>query len=98
MGEDNVLLYFWNSSCSVCGPLYIKLEELIKESFPQLSIQKVDIVEKPELKATYGVYTSPLILLLLDGKEYLRTGGNVSIHELRQKIERLYSLKFEDQH
>lgn len=94
INSENVLLYFWNSSCSVCGPLYTKLEDLIGQDFPQLSLERVDIVKEPELRAKYSVFTSPLILLLIDGKEYFRSGGNVSIHELKQKIERLYSLRF----
>ena len=96
MAEQNSILYFWNSSCSVCEPLYDKLELLVKEHFPNLTLEKINIADHPEYRATYQVFSSPLIILLLDGKEYLRSGGNVSIHELKQKIERLYTLKFEN--
>jgi len=96
MNEHDAILYFWNSSCSVCGPLYDKLEVLVSEEFPLLTLEKINIVDFPELRAKYNVFSSPLILLLLDGKEYLRSSGNVSVHELKQKIERLYALKFEN--
>ena len=95
MNEENTVLYFWNASCSVCGPLYEKLELLIKNDFPLLDIQKIDTSTHPELRAKHQVFSSPLILLLIDGKEYLRSSGNVSLHELRQKIDRLYALKFD---
>ena len=91
----NTLLYFWNSSCSVCEPLYDKLEILISDHFPELQIKKVNVEERPELRTKYAVFSSPLIILLLDGKEYIRSGGNVSIHEIKQKIDRLYQLKFD---
>ena len=94
MTEVNAVLYFWNSSCSVCGPLYEKLKHLVEDEFPNLTIQKIDIDNHPGLRAKYQVFSSPLILFLLDGKEYLRSSGNVSLHELRQKIQRLYQLKF----
>lgn len=93
--ELNALLYFWNSTCSVCEPLYDKLEILINDHFPELQIKKINVVESPELRMKYGVFSSPLFILLLDGKEYLRSGGNVSTLEIKQKIQRLYQLKFD---
>ena len=93
--NENTLLYFSNSACSVCEPLYDKLELLIKDHFPNLQIKKINVVENPDLRTKYGVYSSPLIILLLDGKEYLRSGGNVSIAEMKQKIQRLYALRFD---
>lgn len=96
MAEENTILYFWNSSCGVCEPLYDKLELLVTEYFPNLALEKINIVDKPEYRAKYQVFSSPLIILMLDGKEYFRNSGNVSVHRLKQKIERLYSLKFEN--
>lgn len=96
MNPDNTILYFWNASCSVCGPLYEKLELLVKLEFPRLRIEKIDTATNPELRAQYQVFSSPLILLLLDGKEYLRSSGNVSLYQLKEKINRLYMLKYEN--
>jgi len=93
--ELNALLYFWNSSCSVCEPLYDKLEILINDHFPMLQIKKINVVESPELRTKYSVFSSPLIILLLDGKEYFRSGGNVGTREIQLKIQRLYQLKFD---
>lgn len=95
MNSENAILYFWNASCSVCGPLFDKLNLLVQTEFPELEIHKIDIAEHPDLRAKYQVFTSPLILLFIDGKEYLRSSGNISIHELKQKIDRLYQLRFE---
>ena len=81
--------------CSVCEPLYEKLEIMVQNEFPNIHIQKINIMDQPEYRAKYNVFSSPLILLLLDGKEYFRSGGNVSIHEIKQKIDRLYQLKFD---
>lgn len=95
MESENTILYFWNATCTVCGTLYDKLEQLVKDDFPLISIQKIDTSSHPELRAKYLVFSSPLILLLLDGKEYLRSSGNVSMHHLKEKISRPYNLKFE---
>ena len=96
MNEDNTILYFWNASCSVCGPLYEKLRMMVKSDFPKLSVKKIDASAYPEICAQYMVFSSPLILLFIDGKEYFRTGGSISMSELKQKVKRLYQLKFEN--
>ena len=93
--EKDVVLYFWNASCSVCGPLYDKLSILINEQFPKLELHKLNIAEHPELRAEYQVFSSPLIIFMLDGKEYFRSSGAVSVKEISSKIERLYALKFD---
>ena len=94
--EGDKLIYFWNESCSVCGPLFDKLYVLVSNEFPHLELVKISIVDHPDLRNRFNVYSSPLIILLMDGKEYFRSSGNVSIRELKQKIERLYALKFEN--
>ncbi len=96
MNEENAILYFWNSSCSVCEPLYEKLEILISNHFPKINIHKINISNYPEYRAKYNVFTSPLIIFMLDGQEYFRSGANVGVAELKQKIKRLYDLKFEE--
>jgi thioredoxin-like negative regulator of GroEL len=93
---ENIILFFSNEVCSVCEPLFDKLEKLVMEDFPRLDFKKISIVENPDLRAKYNVYSSPLIILILEGKEFLRFGGNTSIYEIKQKVERLYALKFEE--
>jgi len=93
--SGDFILYFWNAECSVCEPLYDTLVALVSTEFLNIELKKINIVDHPELRTRFAVYSSPVILLLLDGKEYLRRSGNVRIHELQQKIERLYTLKFD---
>lgn len=94
--QENTILYFWNTSCTVCGPLYDKLEQLVKDDFPLISIQKKDTATNPNLRAQYQAFSSPLFILMLDGKKYIRSRGSVSMHHLKEKISRLYQLRFEN--
>ena len=89
------ILYFWNGACVVCEPLFEKLSEFIHTEFPNLTIHKIDISRSPKLRAKYQVFTAPLIILILDGREYLRSSGNIGLVELRKKLHRLYNLKFD---
>ena len=96
MTADNSILYFWNASCNVCEPLYAKLKVMIESDFPKLQLKKIDTSANPEMRARYQVFSSPVIILIIDGKEYLRTGGSTSLIELKQKVGRLYQIKFEN--
>jgi len=93
---DNAILFFKNDACCVCGPLCDKLEKLVTKEFPRLQFKIINIEENPAFRAAYNVFSSPIIVLLLEGKEFLRFGGNTSIIEIKQKIGRLYALKFEE--
>lgn len=91
---QNGVLNFCHEDCSICDPFYDKVEALVKAYFPKLSIQKIPTSDHSDLRSKYQIFSAPVLLLLLEGKEYLRAGGTTSIAELRSKIERLYSLKF----
>ena len=75
--------------------IHEKLEVLINDHFPELQIKKINVAENPKLRTKYDVFSSPLIVLILDDKEYFRNGGNVSTQEIKEKIQRLYQLKFD---
>lgn len=94
MNHNNTILYFWNASCLVCEPLYEKLVLLVEAEFPRLDIEKINSATNPDLRSKFQVFSSPLIILIMDEKEFFRSSGNVSLRELREKILRLYKLKY----
>ena len=56
MKQENAVLYFWNASCTVCGPLYEKLKVLVETEFLELSLEKINTATNPELRAQYRVF------------------------------------------
>ena len=92
--ETAVMLYFYNDLCAPCLALRPKVEQLLKDSFPQLKLMKINAAEHPDLAAKYQVFSAPAILVFFEGQEYIRESKNVSISELHDKIGRLYKLLF----
>ncbi len=94
--QRGIVLYFFNNQCAPCKVLRPKIQELIREEFPLLKFQLIDIEQYAETSASYQVFASPTILLIVDGQEYLRESKNVSIAEFKNKLQRIYSLAFEE--
>jgi thiol-disulfide isomerase/thioredoxin len=92
--EVAVLVYFKNDSCAPCMALRPKVEELLKEHFPEVKFILVDSVQNPQLNGEFQVFANPTLLVFFDGKEYIRKSKYVSIPELQAEIGRLYGMMF----
>lgn len=89
-----VLLYFYNDTCAPCLILRPKVQEMVKADFPRLDFRLINAEQFPATSAEYGVFASPTLLVFFEGKEYIRESKNISISELRDKIERIYNMVF----
>ena len=94
--EAAVMLYFYNDVCGVCHSLWPKVENMIKTRFPKILINRVNASDSLELAGQLQMLSVPGILLYLEGREYYRGNGMVSIQEMEAKILRPYSLMFEN--
>ena len=90
--EIGVLLYFSGEHCSVCHALRPKFRELFDKEFPQLKQIYLDAQEYADISAHYQVLSLPTILVFLDGREFVREGRSVSLHQLTEQIKRPYGM------
>jgi thioredoxin-like negative regulator of GroEL len=91
--ENNlVLAFFWGHHCSVCHSLKPQLTALLSNYFPKVLFVDIQIEKVPELAASYSVFTVPVILLFIEGKEYIREVRIVDLSLLQQKLERIIHL------
>ena len=89
-----LLLYFYNEQCGVCHSLWPKAEKLVKKKFPEIALYRVNAAESRELAGQLQMLSVPGILLFLEGREYFRANGMISMEELEKKIGRPYGLLF----
>lgn len=89
--EKLVLLYFGMDSCVVCVDLLPKIEKMLKK-FPKIKSYEIDAAYDRSLSAKHGVFTAPVIVLYIDGKETIREARHISIPELENKIQRYYDM------
>jgi len=86
------ILYFSGAHCSVCQALKPKLIEAITKSFPEVKIEVIDVKTFPDIAAQHLVFTVPVALILVEGKEHYRFARSFSVSEVLDKLERLKSL------
>jgi len=90
--EVGVLLYFSGENCNVCHALRPKFKELFDKEFPKIKQIYLDAHENPQISANFQVFSVPTMLVFLDGREFVREGRAVSIHQLQQKLRRPYDI------
>ncbi|MFL0246861.1 thioredoxin family protein [Candidatus Clostridium stratigraminis] len=93
--KDNqfVLLYFGSYSCNVCSAVEPKVEAILK-NYPKISSVKIDIEKSLEISAYYNIFTIPVVLVYIEGKEIIREARHICIQDLNSKIDRYYNMFF----
>ena len=91
-----VLLYFYNDNCQPCVALRPKVADLLNAQFPLIEGIFINATDEPELTASYGVFASPTLIILFEGKEFRRYSKYISLASLSEELSRPYGLMFED--
>ncbi|MEN8223684.1 MAG: thioredoxin family protein [Acidobacteriota bacterium] len=90
-----LLLYISTEGCNVCRELKPKIIKLLDRDFPKIKFQYIDLDQVKEASGQFSVFAVPTILVYFDGKEFFREGRNLGMEQLREKIERPYSMLFQ---
>lgn len=70
--EKAILVYFYNDDCSPCMSLRPKVEQMREDHFPGMELVYVDSKSHPDIPASFGVFSNPVILVFFEAKEYIR--------------------------
>ncbi len=89
--EKIVLLYISRTNCSVCHALLPQVEQLLG-SYPSIVSVHANADEIPEIAGEYSIFTVPVLIIFIEGKEMLRKARFVPIDELNQQLTRLISM------
>jgi len=93
--EKAVLCYFSHETCNVCKVLKPKINELLDAVFPEIKMLYVDINNTPLIAGQQRIFTVPTISVWFEGKEYIRKSRNISMQELKEELQRPYSMLFD---
>jgi thiol-disulfide isomerase/thioredoxin len=91
--NEIVILYFSNRVCAACEVIRNKLQSIL-EFYPKVKLIDIDGEGQIELAALNNVFSFPLLILYVDGKEVTRVGRNVNLLELENTIKRYYDMLF----
>ena len=93
--EIGVLLYFSGENCNVCHALRPKFKDLFDKEFPKIKQIYLDAHQNADISAHFGVFSVPTMIVFLDGREFIREGRSVSLHQLSTQLQRPYSMMSE---
>jgi thiol-disulfide isomerase/thioredoxin len=88
--EKMVLLYISRPNCSVCHALLPQVEEVLKK-YPSITAIHADAEEIPEIAGEYSIFTVPVLIVFIEGKEMMRKARFVPIDELDSGLYRMIS-------
>lgn len=91
--NEIVILYFSNKVCGACEVIRSKVEGIL-ESYSKVKSVEIDGGEHIKLAAMNDVFSFPLLILYVNGKETMRVGRNVDLLELENSIIRYYEMLF----
>jgi thioredoxin-like negative regulator of GroEL len=78
-------LYVSQPTCSVCQALLPKIKAML-EQFPNLQSAYVDTSLITEVVGKFSVFTIPVLLLFIDGKEVMRKARYLSVDDVEATI------------
>ena len=90
-----VLAYFSGPNCGVCDSLKPKVEQMVQQQFQQVRFVEIPTEQAPELSARFRVFTVPVVMFFVEGREYIREARSISVYDLEQKMNKIVGL-YED--
>lgn len=82
-------IYISRPDCSVCHGLLPQVQQLM-ERYPKIRLGHIDAEEVKEIAGHFSVFTVPVLLLFVEGKEYIRKARIVHLDLLDEKIRKIY--------
>lgn len=82
-------LYISQPNCNVCHGLLPQVQQLM-EKYPKIKLGHINAAEVMEVASRFSVFTVPVLLLFVGGKEYIREARIVHMDLLDQKINKIY--------
>ncbi len=89
--NDMILVYFGSNLCDVCNAMKPKIEKLLLK-YSKVKSVRVEVENSVELSANFNVFTIPVVILFIQGKETIRRARIISIENLEQEVSRYYEL------
>lgn len=82
-------LYVTMPNCSVCHGLLPQIERIF-EQYPKIATRTIDASEVQEIAGRLQIFTAPVLILFVEGKEYLREARIIQTAKLNEQIAKVY--------
>lgn len=82
-------LYISHPDCSVCHALQPQVHELMMK-YPEIHLGSINSKEMKEVAESFSIFTVPVLLFFVEGKEYVREARIVHMDLFDEKINKIY--------
>lgn len=87
------IIYFSGSICGACDAIKEKILHIIKD-YQEVRFMEINAIENKEVAASYNIFSLPILLLFVNGKETLRIGRYFDMLDFKNSIDRYYNMIF----
>ncbi|MBO0477983.1 thioredoxin family protein [Vagococcus sp. DIV0080] len=87
--SEITFVYFGHPDCSVCHGLKPQIDAKLNKFEKDILFLDVNTFEIPEVAGEYSVMTVPVVILFVNGKEYLRQARFVPVQDLYNQVEKI---------
>jgi len=84
-------LYVSRPECSICHAILPKIMVLL-DHYPNIHLGHIDASKVEEVAEKFLILTAPIMLLMIDKKEYLRVDRFINFEWLNKKLEEIYEM------
>lgn len=84
-------LFISGKTCSVCVALKPKVEKMLKK-YPEIKAAYTQIEDISALAGKFSIFTVPVLLFFVEGKEMIRRARIVAMDDLDDQIRKYYEL------
>lgn len=82
------LLFVSQPNCSVCHGLMPQVQ-ILMENYPEINLGHINALDVAEFAGQFSIFTVPVILLFVEGREYIREARIVHMDLFANKINKL---------
>jgi thioredoxin-like negative regulator of GroEL len=90
-------ILFGGKHCNVCHALRPQLVNMLESHYPDITSAYIDCEVSPEICAQHSVFTLPVVQFYIEGLKVTEFARSFSIEQLRQAMQRSYSMWHESQ-
>lgn len=82
-------LYISRPDCSICHGLLPQVQQVMMK-YPKIKLGHINAEEVMEIAGRFSIFTVPVLLLFVNGKEYIREARIVHMDLFDEKINKIY--------
>ncbi|MCP8617669.1 thioredoxin family protein [Salirhabdus salicampi] len=82
-------IYLSKEKCSVCHALLPQIRAIM-DNYPKIKLGHISVSQLEEISGYFSIFTVPVLILFIEGKEYLREARFVHVDEFDKRLKKIY--------